>query len=58
MFEKERLYKDISSIIGEEKEIRGIYLSPATGLILSVVFVILLAWVGADIYQAVHAVLI
>ncbi len=61
MFERERLYSDITSILGGETETEtkapppGVYISPALGAVLSALFILLLVWVGADIYQAVHA---
>lgn len=60
MHERERLYRDLATILGgeteeKEKEPPGIYISPIAGFVLFVFFTALLVWVGADLFHAVHA---
>ncbi len=58
MLDRERLYRELESALGgEQEQVKppGIYLPAPTALVWIIVFIFMLAWVGADIYDAVHA---
>lgn len=57
MLDKERLYRDLNEILGEQEQHRpsGIYLSNPSAFVWAVVFIFMLIWIGADLFDAAHA---
>lgn len=59
MLDRERLYKDLASVLGgeEQEQVRpqGIFLPATTALVWVIAIIFMLAWIGADIFDAVHA---
>lgn len=56
MLDKERLYKELHGVLGDQQnQQQGVYIPASTALIWFVVFVFMLVWIGVDLFDAVHA---